>query len=99
MGKLHGRKSREWNLEDSYIGRKVWYHSFERNVRSSRHYYRSLNYIHHNPVKHGYCSRLTDWKPSSFKSFLSEAGRRHAIEIWKAYPIGDYGDSLEGSSG
>jgi hypothetical protein len=29
MGKFHGRSSRQWNLEDDQVGRKVWYRSFD----------------------------------------------------------------------
>jgi putative transposase len=96
MGKLHGRTSRKWNLEDKSPGRKVWYHSVERRIESASHYYRSLNYIHHNPVKHGYCDSWLDWDPSSAARFIKEEGRERAIEVWQAYPISEYGESFEG---
>lgn len=95
MGKLHGRTSRKWNLEDGAVGRKVWYHGFERPIRSRSHYYRSLNYIHHNAVKHGYCKRWTEWKTSSANKFIKEVGYERALDIWRSFPIDTYGSSIE----
>jgi putative transposase len=91
MGKLHGRTSRQWNLADGTPGRKVWYHSIERCIRSPGHYYTSLNYIHHNPVRDGYCRTWLDWECSSARDFLQEVGRDKAIEIWRAYPLKESG--------
>lgn len=53
----HGPTSRQWNLEDKTPGRKVWFRFADRAIRSERHYHTTLNYIHYNPVKHG-------WAPS-----------------------------------
>ena len=54
LGKLHGKTAFQWNGEDNRRGRKLWYKSFERPMRSNRHFWASLNYIHNNPVHHGY---------------------------------------------
>ena len=96
MGKLHGRMSYLWNLEDALQGRKVFFYSMERPVGSKAHYFTALNYIHNNPVKHGYCRRWNKWETSSFHEFLGEVGRDRAIEIWRSYPVRDYGEELEG---
>lgn len=32
----------------------------------------TINYIHQNPVKHGFCKEADDWKFSSFNTILSE---------------------------
>jgi len=91
LGKLHGRTSFRWNGDDNSRGRKVWYKSFERPIESNGHYWASLNYIHHNPVKHGYVSKWQDWPYSSAHSYLAEVGQRRAIAIWREHPIMDYG--------
>ena len=31
-----------------------------------------INYIHYNPVKHGYVKSLKDWKYSSFHKFVKK---------------------------
>jgi len=91
LGQFHGRSSFEWNGEDNRRGRKVWFNCFERRIRSERHFWASLNYVHHNPVHHGYVERWQDWPWSSAAEFLRQVGRDRAIEIWKEYPLLDYG--------
>ena len=50
---LHGTTARAWNLEDGLTGkRKVWFKFYDRYIRNEEHYYRTLNYIHYNTVKH-----------------------------------------------
>ena len=63
----------------------------ERAMRSDRHYFATLNYVHHNPVRHGYVERWTDWQWSSAKQYLELTGFEEAKRIWKDYPIRDYG--------
>jgi len=50
---IHGRLARQWNLEDNLSG-QVWHSYADRAIRSERHYYATLNYIHYNPVKHNW---------------------------------------------
>ena len=91
LAQFHGRSSFQWNSEDDRRGRKVWYNCFERPIRSERHFWATLNYVHHNPVHHGYVDRWQDWPWSSAKEFLNEVGRTRAIQLWLEYPILDYG--------
>ncbi len=95
FGRLHGRTSRQWNLEDGTPGRQCWFHSLERPIRSRQHYYRTLNYIHHNAVKHGYCKRWAEWETHSAMEFIERYGRAHALDIWRCFPIASYGKSIE----
>jgi putative transposase len=91
LGQFHGRSSHAWNGEDSARGRKVWYNCFERPMKSKRHFWATINYVHHNPVHHGYAQNWHDWPWSSAEEFLQRVGRDRALEIWKQYPIMDYG--------
>lgn len=91
LGQLHGRTSRQWNLEDNQMGRKVWYNYFDRDMKSDRHYWASLNYIHNNAVHHGYVEHWQDWPYSSAERYLTEVGRDEALRIWTEYPVLDYG--------
>ncbi|HXU35547.1 MAG TPA: transposase, partial [Blastocatellia bacterium] len=61
IGRFHGRSSFSWNGEDNIRGRKVWHNCFDREIKSHRHFWASVNYIHHNPVKHGYTQKWQDW--------------------------------------
>jgi putative transposase len=91
LGQFHGRSSFRWNDEDESRGRKVWHNCFERPMKSERHFWATLNYIHHNPVHHGYVDRWQDWPWSSAKEFLRVVGRTRALELWLEYPILNYG--------
>ena len=91
MGRFHGRTSFQWNGEESTRGRKVWYKCTDRRVRSERHFWATVNYIHHNPVHHDYVQRWEEWPYSSAAAYLAELGRDEARRIWLKYPILDYG--------
>ena len=52
---LHGTTSHAWNKQDQQTGkRQVWYKYSDRMIRNESHLYKAMNYIHYNPVKHGY---------------------------------------------
>lgn len=91
LGKFHGSSSYRWNGDEGLRGRKVWYRSFERPLKSDRHFWARLNYVHHNPVKHGYVLHWQDWAYSSAEGYLENIGIEKAAEIWREYPILDYG--------
>ena len=91
LGRLHGRTSYHWNGEEQARGRQVWCRAVDRGMRSEAHYWGTMNYIHHNPVKHGYAVRWHDWPYSSAIEYLAEVGKARAAEIWRDYPILDYG--------
>jgi putative transposase len=91
LGRFHGRSSFRWNGEDCSRGRKVWFRCFDREIRSEGHFWATLNYIHHNPVHHGYVEKWQNWIWSSSKQFVDRVGRERAKQIWKDYPILDYG--------
>jgi putative transposase len=91
LGQFHGRNSHVWNGEEDTRGRKVFHGAVERFMRSDRHYYSTLNYVHHNPVHHGYVKRWTDWPWSSAADFLAHVGHAEAERIWREYPVLKYG--------
>jgi len=91
LGLFHGRTSHAWNGEENMRGRKVFFRAVERAMRNDRHYFATLNYIHHNPVRHGYVERWTDWQWSSAKEYLEGTGFEEAKRIWQDYPIRHYG--------
>lgn len=95
FNRLHGATSHQWNLEDNQVGRKVWYKFNDRMIRSEGHYFTTLNYIHYNPVRHGYTKRMDEWEWSSFHWYLEEMGRDWLVEIWKKYPLKNYGDKWD----
>jgi putative transposase len=47
--------------------RRYWEHA----IRDDRDLERHVDYIHFNPVKHGYVTNVADWPHSSFHRFVS----------------------------
>ena len=95
LGQLHGRTAYEMNLADHARGRKVWYRSQDRVMRSDLHYYASMNYIHNNPVKHGYVTKWQDWPYSSAHRYLEMMGREWLLDVWREYPVLNYGEGWD----
>ncbi len=95
IGRFHGRSSRIWNQEDNAPGRKIWFNFFDRDMKSARHFWASVNYLNNNPVKHGYVNRWQDWAFSSARKYLREFGEEKAAHIWRKYPVLDYGESWD----
>jgi putative transposase len=87
---IHGLLARQWNLEDNVTG-KVWCSFSDRAIRSERHYYTTLNYIHYNPVKHGWVASPYDWAESSVHWYFENHGRDWLRNCWVEYPVKDYG--------
>ena len=52
----------------------IWQHRYwEHQIRGDKDYERHCDYIHYNPVKHGYVSQVADWPYSSFHRFVRRA--------------------------
>ncbi len=83
---LHGVTARAWNLSDGVTGRRrVWYRFQDRVIRDEAHYHRAINYIHYNPVKHGYVDSPYDWPWSSLETYEATYGRDWLRAQWKRY--------------
>jgi putative transposase len=95
IGRLHGRTAHAWNLEDNAPKRKVFHGAAERSMRSERHYWATVNYVHNNPVRHGYAEHWQDWRWCSAAEFIEKHGRAEAERIWREFPLKDYGDGWD----
>jgi putative transposase len=65
--------------------RRFWEHAIRDEVDFARH----VDYIHFNPVKHGYVLRVRDWPYSSFHRFVRQGlcpvDRGSAVDV---QPVG-----------
>lgn len=91
LGRLHGRTSHAWNGEEKTRGRQVFYRATDRAIRSERHFWATMNYIHNNPVHHGYVKLWTEWRWTSAHAYLEAMGRDEAERVWREYPVRQYG--------
>ena len=92
LKQLHGKTSYEWNQEDSQTGqRRVWYKFTDRKIRDDDHFYKALNYIHFNPVKHGYVQSAYDWHWSSLQNYFESRGRQWLVDTWQNHQPDDFG--------
>jgi putative transposase len=91
LGKLHGRSSFLWNGEDEARGRKVWFNTMERKISGDGHHIAAIQYVHHNPVKHGYVKKWDEWKWSSASEYLERLGRDEVERRWREYPLLNFG--------
>ena len=92
---MHGRLSFYWNGEDSRRGRKVWFNCAERYMRSERHFWATVNYVHHNPVHHGYAAQWQDWPFSSASAYLASAGKERRWKFGRIIQLLDYGKTWD----
>ncbi|MBI4670124.1 MAG: transposase [Chloroflexi bacterium] len=92
LKQIHGATARAWNLQDGLTNqRRVWYKFRDRMIRDEAHFYHALNYIHINPVKHGYVQDPYEWPWTSLENYRMTWGRDWLNEKWTAYPPGDFG--------
>jgi len=83
------------NISESRLKRNekgIWQRRFyEHIIRDENDLHKYLDYIHYNPVKHGYVQNVKDWQFSSFHKFVklhnydegwgSEADIKHIEEL------------------
>jgi putative transposase len=59
-------KSRMTKGERGIWQRRYWEHV----IRDERDYARHVDYVHYNPVKHGYVARVCEWAYSTFHRYV-----------------------------
>lgn len=91
---LHGLSSYKINkIEDSF-GRAIWYSYWDRCIRDEKDFWTKFNYIHNNPIKHGYVGALDKWAYSSYKDWVNKKGQDWMVDVFQSYPVLVY--SFEG---
>jgi len=81
----HIRASRQAKRERGIWQRRYWEHQIRDKTDLARH----VNYIHYNPVKHGWVTRPVDWPHSTLHSYIE---RGMAASDWG----GQIGDGVDG---
>jgi putative transposase len=60
--------SQRSKVENGIWQRRFWEHC----IRDEGDWRRHMDYIHYNPVKHGYCAAPADWPHSSFRRLVAK---------------------------
>ena len=92
MKRLNGSTARKLNLLDNMQGRKVWYSYWDRCMRSEHDFWTRFNYIHFNPVKHGYVDDPKDWEFSSYSFYVRNDENNWLDEKLSEFPLSDLFD-------
>jgi len=86
---LHGATACALNIAAEQPGRRVWDNYWDAGIRSEAGLWTRFNYIHHNPVRHGYVGNMADWRWSSYRHHLDRRGRDWMIDVMERYPVVD----------
>lgn len=87
---ITGKSAIELNKLDKCTGRKCWYQYWDRCIRDNRDFWTRVNYIHYNPVKHGYVIRMGDYVFSSYRLYLKTKGQEWITSCFMEFPIKDF---------
>lgn len=68
MPTLQISNSKNKKREKGIWQRRYWEHT----IRDENDLYRHLDYIHYNPIKHGFVTKAIDYPYSSFENFVSK---------------------------
>jgi len=90
ISNFHSNTARLLNQMDNKEGRKIWYQYWDRCIRGEKDFYARVNYIHHNPVKHGLTESMNKYQFSSYSWFQSEYGEEWLRSCFEMYPIIDF---------
>lgn len=93
--RLHRSVSFELNRREGQRGRQVWHNYWDTCLRGKHDYWTRFNYIHHNPVKHGYVSCMSDWAWSSYGYYLTHKGQEWMADLFARYPVASWGDETD----
>jgi len=95
IGFINGGSSFELNKIEEEKCRQIWWNYWDNCIRDEKTFYKRFNYIHHNPVKHGYSKDTRNYPFSSYNYYLDKFGESYLSSIWEQYPIIDFSDTQD----
>jgi putative transposase len=89
--RLHGESAIRLNELDGTPGRKVWYQYWDHSPRGQSGFWSCFNYVHINPLKHGYVRACTEALLLQGGQFRIASGRYPEVhEALAHYPFSSY---------
>ncbi len=89
IGEINGSSAKAINDLDCVIDRKIWWSYYDHIIRNEKDFYKHLNYIHQNPIKHGLSKNLS-CRFSSYDSWCRKRGKEYMDDSFEKYPIVDF---------
>lgn len=83
---LHRRSATDWNREDATEGRQCWYEHWDRTLWTEGDVLSRVNYVHRNPVKHGYVEEAEAWAWSSQREWQAREAVSDVAERLARFP-------------
>ena len=85
LSKLHMLTAKRLNQWDAAPGRKVWFQFWDTQITYQRSYLARLNYVHHNPVKHGVAQEAAQypWCSAAWLERAATAAFRKTVRSFK----------------
>lgn len=93
MHNINANISRMINKMDGAGGRKIFKSYWDYCIRNEKDFFTHFNYIHHNPVKHGYIGtqqECREYEFCSYKDWVKKNGEEWALSVFERYPIIDF---------
>lgn len=87
---INGKSSYLLNKLENKKGRRVWYQYFDKIIDNKKDFYRRLNYIHQNPIKHNLVKNLKElekYQFCSYNNYLRQFGQEWLDECFRHYPV------------
>ena len=91
---IHRKSATEINQINGFKVKPLWYNYWDTCMRNKKDYFRRLNYILYNPVKHKYVKEISNYKWSSFhirleKEGIEELQMQFALYDYRNLELGD----------
>ncbi|MCL5410552.1 MAG: transposase [Patescibacteria group bacterium] len=86
---INGASARAINKIDYAIDRKIWWNYYDHVIRDDKDFFKHLNYIHQNPIKHGLTKGFS-YNFSSYDAWVSKKGKEYLDDAFEKYPIVDF---------
>lgn len=90
---INGKSSFELNRIENKQNRKIWHNYWDRCIRSEKDFWTRFNYIHNNPIKHGYIKNsdeLKKYKFSSYDQWTKKNDAKWMASCFAKYPVIDF---------
>lgn len=89
IGEINGASTFEINKTDATIYRKIWWNYYDHVIRDKADFFKHLNYIHQNPIKHGE-TKIFDYDFSSYDLWIKQKGQEYLDDAFLKYPVIDF---------